>query len=56
MLAAMVYTIWMQRNRKVWSKDEINKEEVVKRVKYDVCIVAQFYGKITHDYELAFTL
>ena len=35
-MAALVYSVWFQRNRKLWRKEVIQKAEVLKRVKYDV--------------------
>ena len=44
MVAAIVYTVWRQRNRKFWSKIDINREEAIKRVKFDVTNRAMISG------------
>ena len=31
--AALVYCIWQQRNRRIWQQGNVEKEEVVRRVK-----------------------
>ena len=35
-MAALVYTVWFQRNRKIWSKETICKTEAISKIKHDV--------------------
>ena len=35
-LAVAVYSIWIQRNRKIWASEEFKSEEVIRRVKDDI--------------------
>ena len=42
--ATMVYSVWYQRNRKIWHREEIEKIELIQRVKMDVKTRAVIVG------------
>ena len=53
-ITSLVYTVWQQRNKKIWKGEDVNEAEVIRRIKTDVRFRANMFcsnKKIVKDRE-----